>query len=86
MLCHIPIIPATQKVEVKGPWFETSRGKVSETLSENQTKQKGLGTMAQVVECLPSKCETLNLIPSATEKGRKKERKKKKKTPGKILL
>jgi hypothetical protein len=28
--------------------------------------------MAQVVECLPSKCEVLNLNPSTTEKNKKK--------------
>jgi hypothetical protein len=46
----IPIIPATWLVEVGGSWFEASLHKVSEHLSQNQTKSKGTGDMAQVLE------------------------------------
>jgi hypothetical protein len=42
-------------------------GQKRESLSEKQTKVKGLGDMAEVVKWLHSKCEALNSIPSATK-------------------
>jgi hypothetical protein len=40
----------------------------SETLSEKQTKSKRTEAVAQVVECLLSKCEALSLISSIAKK------------------
>jgi hypothetical protein len=38
-------------------------------------KQKTVGNMAQVAECLPSKQETLHSNPSTTKKKKKKNKK-----------
>jgi hypothetical protein len=40
-------------------------------LKNNESKKKGLGNMAEVVEHLPSKCEALNSSPSITKKKEK---------------
>jgi hypothetical protein len=40
----MPVISATQEVEIRGWWFEASLcKKVSEILPKNKRKQKGLG-------------------------------------------
>jgi hypothetical protein len=51
---------------------EISPGKNCKTLSEKQTKRKRTKGMAQVVECLPSKCETLK--SPVLQKKKKKEK------------
>jgi hypothetical protein len=51
------------------------RAKKSERY-KNKLKAKGLEAFIQVVEHLFSKCEILNLIPSTTQKKKRKERKK----------
>jgi hypothetical protein len=45
-------------------------GKKPDHVSEI-TREKRAGGVAQVVECLPSKCEALTLTPSTTKKKKK---------------
>jgi hypothetical protein len=66
----MPVIPATQAVEKEKLWFQTTSGK---KLPRSYLKNKpGAGTVAQVVEQLPSKHEALNSNPSTTKKKRRK--------------
>jgi hypothetical protein len=62
----------SRRIEVLG-----SPGQKCEMLSKEQAKSKGTGYVAQVVECLPSKCETLSSIPNTSRKERKKKQKQK---------
>jgi hypothetical protein len=53
------------------------KSNLSKTLSQNNPTQKRAGGVAQVVDHLPSKCETLSSNPSNTrKKGGRKERRK----------
>jgi hypothetical protein len=56
----MPVILATQEAE-GGLWFEASpRQIVHETLSQKHSIQNRAGGVAQVVECLTSKCKALS--------------------------
>jgi hypothetical protein len=56
-------------LEVGGSWFEASEGKVStRPYLKNKQKANGIGSMEQVVESLPSKCETPSLIVNSEKK------------------
>jgi hypothetical protein len=46
-------------------------GQKYEPLSEKQTKSKRTGSVAQVVDCLPSKVKVLSSNPSTTKKTQK---------------
>jgi hypothetical protein len=46
--------------------LDTSLGKVNENLSQKQNLRKRAGSMAQVIELLPSKLEALGSIPCTT--------------------
>jgi D-mannonate dehydratase len=56
--------------------FKTSLGKVSETLSQKQNKNKRTGGIAQVVEHLPSKFNVLSWVQSQVLKKEKKRKEK----------
>jgi hypothetical protein len=52
------VISVTKEAEVGGSSSKAGLGKKCETVSEKQNKKlKRAGGMAQVVECLPSKCK-----------------------------
>jgi hypothetical protein len=46
----------------------------SKTLSQKYPTQKWAGRVAQVVQCLPGKCEALSSNPNTTKKKKKKSR------------
>jgi hypothetical protein len=54
--------------------LRSQSGQKRKTLSDKQTKSTRNGGMAQVVECLPSKCKDLSSIPSIARKKRIKEK------------
>jgi hypothetical protein len=54
-----------QEGEVRGSWSEASPGQTHGTLSENKLKHRA-GGVAQVVDCLSSKYDTLSSNPSTT--------------------
>jgi hypothetical protein len=59
------------KIKIKkkrGLWFKASLSKNSSLDSILKKHKKRAGEVAQMVECLSSKCETLNLNPSTTKK------------------
>jgi hypothetical protein len=58
----MPIIPATQETEIRKIMVQSQPGKiVHKTQSQKYPTQNRTGRMTQVAECLPSKCEALNL-------------------------
>jgi hypothetical protein len=67
-----PIIPATQEAEIRRIVVQGLPGQnESETLSQIYPTQKRAGRVDQVVECLPSKHESLSSNPKTT--GKKKD-------------
>jgi hypothetical protein len=58
------IISAVQEAQVRG--FKANPRKKHETLSERWLKQKQVVTVAQMIECLPCKCETLSSNSNTT--------------------
>jgi hypothetical protein len=72
----MPIIPATQEAEI---WRITVQGQLWQMILETPISKiiraKWTGGVAQLVECLLSKCKALNSNPSPTEGGeRERER------------
>jgi hypothetical protein len=68
-----PVILASQEAEIRrivvqGP----PRQIVQETLSQKYSTQKKAGGVAQVVECLPNKCEAVISNPSPARRKKKK--------------
>jgi hypothetical protein len=57
------LVGGSRRIKVKG-----YPGQKQETLSEKQTKRKGTGGTAEVVECLPGDYKALSSIPSTTKK------------------
>jgi hypothetical protein len=57
----MPITPATLEVEARDHSPRPAWAKLARPYLKNKIKTKGLRAsgMAQVVECLPSKCEAL---------------------------
>jgi hypothetical protein len=53
------VVPSSQKAEGRGSKFKTSPGKVSQTPCEEQTKNKGIGGVAQGA-CLPGRRPEFN--------------------------
>jgi hypothetical protein len=71
-----PLIPTAWKREARGSQvFKASLCKGSETLSQQQNKNKRTEDIAQVLEHLPSMKETLNSISSTAKKTKKKKKK-----------
>jgi hypothetical protein len=66
MWWHMAVIPATQEAEVERSRFKAGP-RQSKTLPKKQTKAKSTGSMAQVVEHLPSKqVSIVSIIPGLT--------------------
>jgi hypothetical protein len=76
--------PATGEAQIGELWSRLTSAQ-NETLSQKQQMHKRDRGVAQVVDCLPSKCQDLNSTLSAAQKKkkRKKERKEKEKEKGK---
>jgi hypothetical protein len=71
----MPVILATQEAEIRRIVFQSQPEQiVCKTLSQKNPSQKRAGRVAQVVQCLSSKCEALNSNPNTANKN-KKERK-----------
>jgi hypothetical protein len=73
----MPIILATQEAEIRRISVQNRPGQiVHETLSQKHSIQKMASGVAQVIECLASKHETLSSSPTTAkkEKNRKEER------------
>jgi hypothetical protein len=70
----MPSILATQEVEIRSIAVQCQPGQiVQETLSWKNSSQKRAGGVAQVVECLPRKCEVLSSSPNTTKNERARE-------------
>jgi hypothetical protein len=67
--CLMPIIPATQEVEIRRITVHI----VLETLPWKNPTQKMDGRVVGVVECLPGKCEALSSNSSSTKKKKRRE-------------
>jgi hypothetical protein len=66
---HMPVILATQEADIRRILFQGQPKQiVHETLFGNYPTQKRTGRVAQVVECLLSKCEALSLNTSHSKK------------------
>jgi hypothetical protein len=68
-LLYSSVISATPEDEVRGSWFKSKTGQKHNFLSENQTKSRRTGGMAQVVECL----EALSSNPIERERERARD-------------
>jgi hypothetical protein len=62
----MPVIPATQEMEIGG--FQSQAGPDVTSCLKKITKAKRAGGMAQEVECLHSKCKPLSSNPSTAKK------------------
>jgi hypothetical protein len=65
--------PSYSGAEIRRILVQSQPGQIlAETLSQQNTSQKGAGGVAQVVEHLPSKNEALNSNPSTVKKKKHK--------------
>jgi hypothetical protein len=72
----MPVILATHEAGIRRIVVHSQPGQiVHETHLKNNPTEKRAGRVAQVIECLPSKCETLSSNPSTIKKKKKKNRK-----------
>jgi hypothetical protein len=62
----MPVILATEKAEIRRITVQSQHGqRFREILSQKNPSQNKAGRVAQVVDCLPNKCEALSSNPSA---------------------
>jgi hypothetical protein len=66
------VILATQEAKIRRITVQSQPWQiVRDTLFQKHPTWKRAGKVASVVECLPSKCEALSLIPNTTKKKKK---------------
>jgi hypothetical protein len=62
-----PVILATQDVEIRGIRVQSQPRQIDHEILSQKYPRKNSG-VAQVIECLPSKCEALSSNPSTKKK------------------